>query len=95
MKNLLPEQPRSRNVIVTGDVSYRAGDGVRLPIRHGLCEMEQSRTDVTLGWQDGKNRLSAVMPQGEFRRYLREGAVHYETVDEAASTEPSSEREMQ
>lgn len=68
----------SSNVIVVGEVNYREGDGPMMPIRHGLCEMEAAEMDVTLGWQDGNNRLSAVMPRDEFERLVRTGAIKYQ-----------------
>jgi len=68
----------SSNVIVIGEVSYREGDGPMMPIRPGLCEMEETNQDVTLGWQDGNNRLSAVIPRDEFERFVKIGAIRRE-----------------
>lgn len=65
-------------VFVIGEVSYREGDGPMMPIRPGLCESEESELDVTLGWQDGNNRLSAVMPRDEFDRFINNGAIRRE-----------------
>ena len=68
----------SSNVMVLGEVSYREGDGAMMPIRRGLCEVEETALDVTLGWQDGNNRLSAVMPREEFERLVTDGAIRRE-----------------
>lgn len=66
------------NVIVVGKVSYREGDGPMMPIRPGLCEIEETGQDVTFGWQDGNNRLSAVIPREEFARLIKNGAIRRE-----------------
>ena len=68
----------STNVTVVGDVNYREGDGPMMPIRRGLCEMEMTAADVTLGWQDGNNRLSAVIPRDEFDRLVSIGAIRHD-----------------
>jgi len=65
----------STNITIVGEVSYREGDGPMMPIRPGLCEAEESATDVTIGWQDGPNRLSAVLPRADFDRYVGSGAI--------------------
>jgi len=66
------------NVIIVGEVNYREGDGPMMPIRRGLCEIEETNLDVTLGWQDGNNRLSAVIPRDEFQRLVKSGAIRRE-----------------
>ena len=68
----------SRNVTVTGDVQYREGDGPMMRIRRGLCEIEETELDVTFGWQDGNNRLSAVILRDEFDRLNALGALRIE-----------------
>jgi len=65
----------STNITIVGEVSYREGDGPMMPIRPGLCEAEETATDVTIGWQDGPNRLAAVLPRADFDRYLSSGAI--------------------
>lgn len=65
----------STNVTIVGAVSYREGDGPMMLIRPGLCELELAGSDATLGWQEGDNRLSAVMPRGDFEGYVEHGAI--------------------
>lgn len=69
----------SQHVTVTGEVNYREGDGPMMPIRPGRCEAEETDQDVTLGWQDGNNRLSTVMPRDEFERLIGIGAIRRES----------------
>lgn len=70
----------SANIMIVGEVKYREGDGPMMPIRPGLCEIEETATDVTLGWQDGPNRLSAVMPRAEFDRFVASGSIRREAM---------------
>ncbi|MBT9457688.1 MAG: hypothetical protein IV092_12860 [Burkholderiaceae bacterium] len=68
----------SSNVTIVGEVSYREGDGPMMLIRPGLCELELTAADATLGWQDGDDRLSAVMPRSDFEGYVKKGAIRLE-----------------
>ena len=70
----------SSNVMVIGEVSYREGDGPMMPIRRGLCEIDETALEVAIGWQDGNNRLSTVMPRDEFERLVSNGAIRREPV---------------
>ena len=70
----------SSNVIVIGEVNYREGDGPMMPIRRGLCEIEETDLEVVFGWQDGNNRLSTVIPRDEFERLIKIGAIRRERV---------------
>ena len=53
---------------VVGDVSYREGDGMDMKIPQGDCEIEETKLDVTLGWQtairldvNGSTRQSSTL----------------------------------
>ncbi|WP_423600681.1 hypothetical protein [Roseateles sp. MS654] len=67
--------PLSQAAFVCGDVSYRTGDGPMMTIRQGPVEVEVNELDVTLGWEDGDSRLSAVMPRSEYARFIGLGAI--------------------
>jgi len=69
----------SSKVTIVGEVSYREGDGPMMLIRPGLCELELTASDATLGWQEGDNRLSAVMPRDDFERFVKMGAIRMES----------------
>ncbi|GAA0765839.1 hypothetical protein LRH25_08830 [Ideonella azotifigens] len=72
---------------VVGDVSYREGDGMDMKIPQGNCEIEETKLDVTLGWQDGDARGSAAIPLPDFQRYVDSGALVVEayTAEEEAA----------
>jgi hypothetical protein len=65
----------SQQALIRGEVSFRAGDGVLLPIPNGPVDIEVSDDSVTLGWIDGPNAGSAAIPRDEYQRYLNEGKI--------------------
>ena len=60
---------------ITGKVEYREGDGANMTIRLGLCEVEVTALDVTIGWADGDSRGAASMPVASYQRYLASKAI--------------------
>lgn len=68
----------STQVTIVGEVSYREGDGPMMAIRPGLCELELTAKDAILGWQDGDNRMSAVMPRADFDVFVNAGHIRLE-----------------
>lgn len=62
--------------IIRGDVCFRAGDGVMLPIPDGPVEMEVTEESVTLGWteSDGSPGSTAIT-RDEYDRYVSEGKI--------------------
>ncbi|OWQ90026.1 hypothetical protein CDN98_05985 [Roseateles terrae] len=69
------DQPLDNSAFVCGDVSYRTGDGPMLQIPQGPIKVSVGDHDVTLGWEDEDNRMSAVMPRTEYARFVGTGAI--------------------
>lgn len=65
----------NENAYIVGEVTHRSGDGPLMTIRKGPVEIDHGPHDVTFHWDDGKARLSAVMPKTEFRRFMGTGAI--------------------
>jgi hypothetical protein len=62
--------------IIRGEVSFRAGDGVLVPIPDGMVDIEVADDSVTLGWADGEgNAGSAAIPRDDYERYEQEGKI--------------------
>lgn len=69
----------SQQAIIRGEVCFRAGDGVMMPIRPGPVEIEVADDSVTLGWSDAEgNTGSTAITRDEFDRYVREGNIRIE-----------------
>ena len=71
----LNDAPLSQQAFVCGEVTYRTGDGPLMTIRPGAVQVEVNEHDVTLGWEDGDARLSALMPRSEYARFIGTGAI--------------------
>lgn len=69
------DQPLDNSAFVCGEVSYRTGDGPMLQIPQGPVKVSVGEHDVTLGWEDEDNRMSAVMPRTEYARFVGTGAI--------------------
>lgn len=65
----------SQQAMIRGEVSFRAGDGVLLPIPDGPVDIEIADDSVTLGWMEGEDPGSAAITRDEFDRYVREGKI--------------------
>ena len=66
----------SQHAIIRGEVSFRAGDGVMVPIPDGPVDIEVAPDSVTLGWkEDDGTPNAAAMPVDEYERYLKEGKI--------------------
>lgn len=65
----------SQQALIRGEVNFRAGDGVMVPIPNGPVDIEVSDDSVVLGWIEGPNPGSAAMPLDEYQRYLQEGKI--------------------
>lgn len=61
---------------IRGEVCFRAGDGVLLPIPDGPADISLTSESATLGWteEDG-SAGSAAIPRAEYDRYVREGKI--------------------
>ncbi|WP_377154043.1 hypothetical protein ACFJIX_19785 [Roseateles sp. UC29_93] len=69
------DQPLSQSAFICGEVTYRTGDGPMMAIRPGAVQVEINEHDVTLGWEEGDSRLSALMPRSEYARFIGTGAI--------------------
>jgi hypothetical protein len=66
----------SQQAIIRGEVSYRAGDGVMLPIPDGPVSIDLADDSVTLGWEDGPgNAVSTAITRDEYDRYVKDGKI--------------------
>lgn len=69
----------SQQAIIRGEVCFRAGDGVMMPIPPGPVEIEVADDSVTLGWSDAEGSTgSTAITRDEFDRYVREGNIRIE-----------------
>lgn len=61
---------------IRGEVSFRAGDGVLMPIPAGPVEIEVADDSVTIGWTEADGSLgSTAITRDEYERYVREGKL--------------------
>jgi hypothetical protein len=65
-----------QQALIRGDVSFRAGDGVLMPIPEGPVEIEVADDSVTLGWsEDDGSAGSTAIPRDDYERYVQEGKI--------------------
>ena len=68
-----------QHALIRGEVCFRAGDGVMLPIPPGLVEIEVADDSVTLGWSESDgSRGSTAITRDEYERYVKEGKIRPE-----------------
>ena len=87
------DQLLSQSAFICGEVTYRTGDGPMMAIRPGAVQVEINEHDVTLGWEEGASRLSALMPRSEYARFIGTGAIKPVVThrpDEAGAAEEAS-----
>ena len=66
----------SQQALIRGEVCFRAGDGVLVPIPDGPVSIDLAADSVTLGWEDEPgNAMSAALTRDEFDRYVKEGKI--------------------
>jgi hypothetical protein len=66
----------TQEALIRGEVSFRAGDGVAIPIRQGQVSIELADDSAVLSWEEGPgNAMSATLTRDEYERYLREGKI--------------------
>ena len=69
----------TQHALIRGEVSFRAGDGVLMPIPNGPVEIEVADDSVTLGWTDDEgNAGSTAITRDEYDRYLADGKIRVE-----------------
>lgn len=66
----------TQQAIIRGEVSFRIGDGVMMPIPDGAVDIELAEDSAVLGWTESDGSPgSAAMPLDEYQRYLDEGKI--------------------
>jgi hypothetical protein len=76
MQQQLQGAAMTQNAMIRGEVCFRAGDGVMMPIPDGPVDIEIADDSVTLGWQDGEgNSGSAAITRDEYARYVKDGKI--------------------
>jgi hypothetical protein len=65
----------SQQALVRGEVEFRAGDGMTLPIPDGPVEIDMADDSVTLSWIEGADAGTTAITRDEFDRYVREGKI--------------------
>lgn len=69
----------SQHATIRGEVSFRAGDGVLMPVPDGEVDIDVADDSVTLSWTDGEgNASAAAITRDEYERYCREGKIRVE-----------------
>lgn len=67
-----------QRAIIRGEVCFRAGDGVLMPIPAGPIEIEVADDSVTIGWTENDSPGSTAITRDEYERYVREGKIRVE-----------------
>jgi hypothetical protein len=69
----------TQHALIRGEVCFRAGDGVLMPVPPGPVEIEVADDSVTLGWttSDGSAGSTAIT-RDEYDRYVGEGKIKVE-----------------
>lgn len=66
----------SQQAIIRGEVCFRAGDGMLIPIPNGPVSIELADDSAILGWEEGEgNAVSAAITRDEYDRYVKEGKI--------------------
>ncbi len=66
----------TQQALIRGEVCFRAGDGIMLPIPPGPVQIEVTEESVTLGWTDDEgNAGSTAITRDEYDRYTKEGKI--------------------
>ena len=65
----------TQQAIIRGEVEFRAGDGMTLPVPDGPVEIEMADDSVTLSWIEGADASSTAITRDEFDRYVNEGKI--------------------
>jgi hypothetical protein len=65
----------TQQALIRGDVCFRAGDGVMLPIPDGPVEIELTDESATLSWSEDGNPGSTAITRDEYERYVKEGKI--------------------
>jgi hypothetical protein len=61
---------------IRGEVCFRAGEGVLMPVPDGEVDIEVADDSVTLSWHDDEgNASTAAITRDEYERYRQEGKI--------------------
>lgn len=63
------------HAIIRGEVCFRAGDGMTIPIPPGPVDIEVADDSVTLAWTAEGAPNSTAITRDEYDRYVREGKI--------------------
>jgi hypothetical protein len=66
----------TQQALIRGEVQFRAGDGMMVPIPDGPVEIDMADDDsVTLSWVEGADASATAITRDEFDRYVSEGKI--------------------
>ena len=66
----------SHQAIIKGEVFFRVGDGVMLPIPPGPVEIDLADDSATLSWSTPEGDAgSTAITRDEYDRYVEDGAI--------------------
>jgi len=65
----------SQHATIRGEVQFRAGDGVMVPVPDGPVEIDVADDSVTLNWHEGRAATATAITRDEFERYVNEGKI--------------------
>ena len=65
----------NQQAIIRGEVSFRVGDGVMMPIPPGPVEIEVAQDSVTLSWAVNHTANSTAITRDEYERYVAAGNI--------------------
>lgn len=99
----MTQEHGTQHATIQGEVTYREGDGMPVPIPEGPVELTHAPDSVTLSWKADNDAAGlAAMPRDQFERYAREGkilvdgrpAVAPEAADGDADTAEDAQRQQ-
>jgi hypothetical protein len=66
----------TQHAMIRGEVCFRAGDGILMPVPDGEVDIEVADDSVTLSWNDGEgNVTTTAITRDEYDRYVKEGKI--------------------
>lgn len=66
----------TQQALIRGEVCYREGDGMLMPIPAGPVEIQIAADSVTIGWEtDNASRGATAITHDEYQRHVREGRI--------------------
>jgi hypothetical protein len=66
----------SQQALIRGEVCFREGDGMPMPIPAGPVELDVADDSVTISWDAGNDsRGVTAITRDEYDRYRREGKI--------------------